>query len=76
MRPLLTLCCGGVLMVGCASPAPPPKPSPYRYARVAQVKPIQVPQSILRRRFIQADRSGPIAYALGWPLVRTSTRNR
>lgn len=31
MRAFLVLCFGCVLVVGCASPSPPPKPSPYRY---------------------------------------------
>ncbi len=31
MRAALILCLGSVLVVGCASPSQPPKPSPYRY---------------------------------------------
>ncbi len=31
MRALLVVCFGCVLMGGCASPTPPPKPSPYRF---------------------------------------------
>ncbi len=35
MRKLLLLLFGCVLVVGCASPSPPPKHSPYRYAHTA-----------------------------------------
>jgi hypothetical protein len=34
MRTYRILCFGCVLLVGCDSPSPPPKPSPYRFAEV------------------------------------------
>ncbi|HVB55497.1 MAG TPA: hypothetical protein VNE63_03565 [Candidatus Acidoferrales bacterium] len=35
MRGFLILGLGCVLVIGCASPSPPQKPSPYRYAQIA-----------------------------------------
>ncbi len=34
---LTSLALLSVLVVGCASPSPPNKPSPYRYAHTAQL---------------------------------------
>ena len=35
MRAFVFVFFGCVLVVGCASPSPPKKPSPYRYAHAA-----------------------------------------
>ncbi len=35
MRKFVIVGLGCVLVVGCASPSPPPKPSPYRSAHTA-----------------------------------------